>query len=486
MFCVHTSEAKWFKTKLGLATGKKTDEWKSKGDFSEVIGTSIINPAFRVLWDRIAGEYARSPERPVVIDGHTVRCGNRQNSSNGHPVFCVHTSEADWFKTKLGLASEDKTEEWKCRHEFARLLRTAGGNEAYNRLWRRIEAEYRAAPERPVVIEGHTVRCRMQKAGRHHLLCLHTDEVAWLRSVIRPDEAVKTGEWLAKGDAERALKLKCGREDFRSLWAELEQAHLANPDAPIVGDHTVRCAPKMTSTKKVFCVHRSELPWMAQRLGKNLPDRTEDWLARFEFAHHIHVSRNAPEYTALWSRIEAALNSASDEPVMIDGHVLKAQRMQAGGNQSTYVQISETDWFRQRLGRNLPEKTEGWLAKADLARHLHVTFSNAAFNALWAEIEAAFVAAPAEAVTIRGHRLRFQRRQSGSHQPLCMHISEADWFRHEMEQRVAGKSAITPPEQGHQTWAEQFERNGQKSIGPRPIDPNSSRNTDRPDEPRGR
>jgi hypothetical protein len=463
---------------------EKTDEWKHKNEFARKIGTTFESPACRELWERIAGEYARNPGQPVAIDGHTVQCGNRQ-SSNGHVVFCMHISQADWFKTKLGLASEDKTEEWKCRHEFAKLLRTAGGNEAYNRLWQRVEAAYRAAPERPVVIQGHTIRCGIRKAGKH-IFCLHTDEAAWLRSMIRPEEAVKTGEWLAKGDVERALKLKAGREDFQALWAELEQAHLANPEAPIVGDQTVRCGPKMASTKKVFCVHRSELPWMAQRLGKNLPDRTEDWLARFEFAHHIHVSRNAPEYNALWSRIEAALNSASGEPVMIDGHVLKAQRMQAGGNQSTYVHMSEADWFRQRLGRNLPEKTERWLAKADLARHLHVTFSNAAFNALWAEIEAAFLAAPQEAMTIRGHRLRFQRMQSRSQQPLCMHISEADWFQQEMVQRVAGRPAITPPEQGHQNWTEEVERNGRKSIGPRPIDPDRVRNTDRPDESRGR
>jgi superfamily II DNA or RNA helicase len=466
----------------------KTDEWKHKDEFAREVGTTIRNPACRELWERIAGEYSRCPERPVVIDGHTVRCGNRQNSSNGQGVFCLHASEAAWFKAKLGLATELKTEEWLRHDEFARLVRVnRSSNEGYNGLWHRIEAAFRAVPDRPVVIDGHTVRCGIRKGRTRQAFCLHADETAWFTSMIRPDEAVKTDDWLAKSEVERALSVTFGREDFRSLWAELELSHAANPNAPVVGDHPVKCGPKIAGNlSKVFCIHRSELPWIAQRLGKNLPARTDDWLSRFELAPHLHVSLSAAEYRALWRRIEAAVNSAPCEPVTIDGHALKAQRMQSGRHQSVYVHVSEADWFRQRLGRNLPEKTERWLAKADLARHLHVTFSNAAFNAVWAEIEAAFLAAPQEAVTIRGHRLRFQRMQSGSQQPLCMHISEADWFRQEMEQRAAGRPAITPPEQGHQNWTEEVERNGRKSIGPRPIGPDRVRNTDRPDESRGR
>jgi hypothetical protein len=465
----------------------KTEEWKHKDEFALEIGTTIRNPTCRELWERIAGEYARCPEQPVVIDGHTVRCGNRQNSSNRQPVFCLHTSEADWFKAKLGLATEKKTEDWLRADEFARLVRVNRSNEAYNGLWHRLEAEYRAAPDRPVVIDGHTVRCGIRKGRTRQAFCLHADEAAWVTCMIRPENAVKTDEWLAKSEAEKVLRITIGREDFRSLWAELEQAHAANPDAPVIGDHPVRCGPKLTSNQgKIFCVHRSELPWMAQRLGKDLPDRTEDWLSRFEFAPHLHVSFTAPEYNALWKRIETALNSAPGEPVTIDGHVLKAQRMQSGRHQTAYVHVSEADWFRQRLGRNLQEKTEGWLAKADFARHLHVAFSNAAFNALWAEIEARLSAAPDEPVTIRGHRWQVRRMRSRSRQPLCMHVSEADWFRHELERLAAGRSAKAATEEGHHTWVEQVGRNGQKSTDQPSIHPVNERIKDRPDEPRGR
>jgi hypothetical protein len=67
-----------------------------------------------------------------------------------------------------------------------------------------------------------------------------------------------------------------------------------------------------------------------------------------------------------------------------------------------------------------------------------------------------------------------------------MHVSEAGWFRQEMQQRFSGRAAPTAPEQGHQSWIEEVERNGRKSIGPRPIGPDRVRNTDRPDESRGR
>jgi superfamily II DNA or RNA helicase len=443
---------------------EKTEEWKRKDEFAREIGTTIQRPVCRELWERIAGEHARCPERPVVIDGHTVQCGIRQNSYNGQPVFCLHRSEADWFKARLGLGTEEKGEEWRSRHEFAGDVRTTVRNEDYNSLWQRIEAEFRAAPDRPVVIEGHTVRCGIRKGGRH-LFCMHADEAEWFRSMMRPAEIAKTDDWLALSDAESALKMEGGREDFRSLWAGLKQAYEANPDAPVVDDRPVKCGLRLARNQaKIFCVHRSELPWMAQRLGKDLPEHIEDWLSRVAFAHHLHVAWNSPEFNTLWRRVEAALDSAAGEPVTIDGHVLKAQRMQSRNHQVAYVHVSEADWFRQRLGKNLQERAEGWLPKAAFARHVHVSPRNSAFNDIWDEIEAALLAAPDDTVTIRGHRLQARRMQSGSRQPLCLHIGEGDWFRHELEQRVSGRSAKGTTDLGHQTWAEQVRRNGPKSI----------------------
>jgi superfamily II DNA or RNA helicase len=461
----------------------KTDEWKRKDEFAREIGTTIQNPACRELWNRIAREYVRSPTQPVIIDGHPVRCGNRQSSRQA--VFCVHTSEVEWFEAKLGLATGTKTEEWRHYDEFARLVRVNRRNEAYNGLWNRIESEFRAAPDRSVVIEGHTVRCGIRKGARH-LFCLHVDEAAWFNTMIGRTE-VKTDDWLAKEDVARALKTESRREDFQSLWVKLEQACDANPDAPVLGDHTVMCGRKMAGNRmKAFCVHRSELPWMAQQLGKDLANRTDDWLRRDQFASYIHVSKSSPEFNALWDRIEATLASPSAEPVTLDGHPLKARRMQSRNHQSVYVHVSEADWFRQRLGKNLPVKTDGWLPRDDFARHMQVSPRNRAFNALWDQIEAALLAAPEETVTIRGHRLQAQRMQSGVRQPLCMHISEKDWFRHELEERASSMSGEVAAEPGHQTWAEEVGHHGQKCINTRPINPDSERPPDRPDEPRSR
>lgn len=462
----------------------KTDEWKRKDEFAREIGTTIQNPACRELWDRIAQEYERCPAQPVVIDGHTVRCGNRQSSRQS--VFCVNTSEVEWFAAKLGLATGKKTEDWMHHDEFAKLVRVNIRNEAFDHLWHRIEAEYQAAPDSPVVIEGHTVRCGIRKAVRH-LFCLHADEAEWFNSIIRRGKEVKTDDWLGLSDVERTLKMESGREDFRALWTALEQAYAANPAAPAIGDRTVRCGPKMAGNKmRVFCVHRSELPWMAQRFGKDLANRTEDWLPRVEFAKHIHISVTSPAFNAIWDNIETALNSAAGEPVMDDGHALKAQRMQSRNHQSVYVHVSEADWFRQRLGKKLPVKTDGWLRRADFARHMQVSPRNRAFNAIWDEIETALSAAPQEAVTVRGHLVQARRMQSGSRQPLCLHISEKDWLRHELEQRASSRMGEAAPDKGHQTWAEEVGHSGQKVSGTRLIGPTSEHTRDRPDESKRR
>jgi superfamily II DNA or RNA helicase len=395
VFCMHTSEMDWFKTKLGLATGMKTVEWKHITEFAREIGTSFDNPAFRHLWKLIEQEYERCPSQPVVIDGHTIQCGNRQGYKKA--VFCVHRSEAEWFKAKLGLATGKKTEEWAGHSEFAKLVHVAGKNEVYNRLWNQIEAEYRAAPDQPVVIEGHTVRCGIRQAGKH-IFCLHADEADWFDSMMRRGIEVKTDDWLGKADTASALRAR--GQDFQALWAQLEEAYSANPEAPAIGGRLVTCGQRVVGNgTKFFCVHRAELPWMAQRLGKNLAHRSEDWLPRRMFARYIHVSTRARAFDALWDEIEAASLAASDEPM-----------------------------------------------------------------------------------TIRGHRLQAQRMQSGSRQCLCMHVSEADWFRQELECCASSKSAKADANQNRYTWVDEVGGNSQKSIDPRPISPDSEHIRDRPDQ----
>lgn len=381
---------------------EKTEEWKSKGEFARAIGTTIENPACRGLWERIAREHERSPGQPVVIDGHTIQCGHR-TSSNGHRSFCLHVSEMDWFKTKLGLATGKKTEEWAGHSEFARLAHVAGKNEVYNRLWNQIEAEYRAAPDQPVVIEGHTVRCGIRQA-RKHVFCLHASEADWFRQRLGTNLQAKTDDWLGKADAAGALRADHCGEDFQSLWAQLQEAYAAHPEAPAIGNHVITCGEKVAGNgMKFFCVHRSELPWMANRPGKNLAYRSEDWLPRRQFARYIHVSTRAR-----------------------------------------------------------------------------------AFDALWNEIEAAALAAQDETGTVRGHRLQAQRMQSGSRKALCIHVSEADWFRQELERRASSSCAQGTPEQGHRIWAEEVGRNGQKSIAPRPSASDSRHIGHRPDESKSR
>jgi len=176
-FCVNVSEKEWFKTKLGLSE-EKTDEWKTKVEFSKLLSIAPEHTEFNKLWNKIQEEYEMAPSKPTEIDGHELACGNKR-SRGVH--FCINESEANWFRQTLKLASQNKTPEWKNKTEFAKLIGAGIMTPRFDRLWCEIESACSEDRMKAPIINRHNVKCTFVKSGPKTPFCIHESEGDWFR-----------------------------------------------------------------------------------------------------------------------------------------------------------------------------------------------------------------------------------------------------------------------------------------------------------------
>lgn len=471
-FYVHESEVNWFKNRLGLYD-HKTEEWKARGEVEALVKVDQNNAFLEQLWESMRKQLEEKPNEPLIVDEHTVRYECRRPKGGGRPTLCLHASEIEWVREKVGKHHESKTIGWMKKPEFASLLGLTHSNEEFSAIWDQAQGLYQGNQLEPVVIDGHTLQCGTKLSGKHTIptFCMHEDEKSWFQEKLN----LKTEEWKTNAEMRKLIGVSYKNDAFMQLWDRIKTQYDKSSGAPVVIDnHALRVGYKKNRSQTAFNIHVSEQEWFKKQLGLTSEKATPEWRLKGDFAELVGVSYQSPSFDSLWDRIKAEYETNPTKPIVIDGHTVQGMnKLDDRGLQLFHIHQSESEWFKQKLGINIAKKQPGWLSQEEFATEIGVDHTTV--RPLWTKLRNMYDQDPARPVIVDGHTVQFRKllneRNRGFH---YIHESEAEWFKHKLGRASDYKTDEDGQSNGqdHSAFASEDLRG--RKITSRSIDPASA------------
>ena len=235
-------------------------------------------------------------------------------------------------------------------------------------------------------------RIEKRQSGSHTALCLHIralDEFARLSELEkRHERPEKTYEWLSIKELKQYFG--CTEQLIREKLVALAKTMKGKIEKRQSGYYTP------------LCLHRDALDEFARlsELEKRVPQKTDEWLSPLELTEYFPYN---------YKVIEKKLVTLAET---MKG---KIEKRQSGPKTTLCLHISAIEEFAQLSGlkKRVPQKTDEWLSAPELRQYFQPT----------KEVISEKLVTLAE--TMKG---KIEKRQAGSHTPLCLHISALDEF----------------------------------------------------------
>jgi superfamily II DNA or RNA helicase/transcriptional regulator with XRE-family HTH domain len=406
--------------------------WLSGKILYQSLGITLSGEVSRL--NKYLTRLLQDPDKIIKLpDGETVSVsasiGKYQDS--GAVALFVDPILVDYLRQKL-QQHEEKTEGWMTRGEYAKHLGIAPNHSGFNHLWSQIESLRASAAEDPIMVDNHVVHCGKRKLRNWTNFCVHVDEAPWFKDKLNIAEN-KTEEWKSKTEyAKDVLGIRLTNKQFNDLWDRIETQYKENPDKSIVvNGYTISCDHKKSMAIQPFCINISDKEWFKDQLGLT-EEKTKEWKTKVEFVKLLGIASDHAAFNALWDSIKKGQEKAPGYPVEIDGHAVACGNKRSRGVHFCINQ-SETGWFKQTLKLGSQTKTTEWKNKTEFARLIHAGIMTPHFDKLWRRIELAHSDDPAQVPLIDGHAVKCVLAKAGPKTPFCLHESEADWFREQMD-----------------------------------------------------
>ena len=283
-FCLAVTEADWLKVQLGKMTVDGPDwNWKTKTEFIESFrwgrdSKLVDHPYFDELWKQIETTYREKPTEPVVIRGHTVKCGliMRHNQR----TFCLNRDEKDWFADQIKAVLREKNSDWLTKEEAASRLSMSPDDQFFNEMWDKVVKEYqqKVSPENPcleIELDGEKFRAGMRcpKEGAE-VFCVgkeaytrqigKNDYYGWLGKERQKDPRLNYKQWFNTFTPSEHIRMGIKDKNdpvLRKAWEILESQSSKNTYKVNIDGHDVKCAYITPRTVTYFCLHLDEREW---------------------------------------------------------------------------------------------------------------------------------------------------------------------------------------------------------------------------------
>lgn len=440
-----------------VADGK--DKTKKMKEFDQLV------PRLEAMWTAAKKEYTKTHKpglRSVIPfgDGH-VEAANCYVGKGQALEFCLDRSAIAIARRVLGIAPitfdpktikwdkgitaveqitklrdnglyENRPDHYLAKIEFARHIGVAAQkNERFTELWDRIQKAYTENDNTSPAIDGYLVECGTFRSGNSPVFCVSTHSANWFKEKIGVAEA-KSDEWLTKTEVMQELLIGHKHHRFNELWHEIERQYEKNRGRVVIDEHPVACAVKRNVSKQTVHVNKAEVEWIRKKLGIS-PRKTEEWLARYEFAELIGDSKT-DSFNQLWDNIAKLKTEKPDEAPVINGHVVDCGTKKSQSGEFFCLHKDEAKWFKQELERIKSEQalTEEWKTKSDFAREIGCRSNDPDYDQLWEKAKKQYQAAPTKPVVIDKHTLNCCEKRSGNATIFVVHESEKEWFQEKL------------------------------------------------------
>ncbi len=228
-------------------------------------------------------------------------------------------------------------------------------------------------------------------------------------------------------------------------WRNAVEAQLAAGETVTVGGHKIQqMRSDNNKYSKPFCLNRSALPTLAEKLGitltGELPEKTiDDLTLASEVPNALGIGTGNPQYLAWRNKVEAQL--AKGKTVTIGG--CKIQQMHSYNRKPYCLNRAAIPSLAEKLGitftAELPKKTTSDLTLADeLPEALGVAPKNPQYFAWRKTVEAQL--AKGETVTIGGCKI--QQMQSGSHKSYCLNRAAIPSLAKKLDIKLTGELPV--------------------------------------------
>lgn len=441
--------------------GEKSEDWVN---FTETCRELRIDAdKLRPLWDQVAAAAeAGSAEQQVAIDGLAVTCAYK-STWDGKVVLCINKSALPDLAARIGLGDPKKSgDEWMARIEFFRAVGTTEKNAKAEALWSLISERHAAAPEEPIIIEGHTVRCGTARRGNHHVLSLHADQVQWFREQLGIAEK-KGDEWASRNEAAREIGWSVNTPRFEKCWKQLEAEYASTRKSPVTvkdytGEFAIECGYKAAGPRIPFCIKRTSLSRFSALLA---PEKGSEWLDVLRAATTSGYRQNDPAFRGVWSELNHLLDG--NQPTVVEGIEIKCTYAKNGRSMMFAVNAASIERFREAVKvrkekgvatapgghghhdayavsqMNLPAKDAEWLGLGEIrqASSPHRREIRKAVDLIQHGYNPALPGI--QPIICWNHNVRVQKMLAGTRSVLC--VNRDDWTR--VEQAIA--EAISSP-----------------------------------------
>ncbi|RUL89436.1 DEAD/DEAH box helicase [Tautonia sociabilis] len=435
--------------------GEKSEDWINYTETCRELRTA--SDKLRALWDQIAAAAeAGSAEQQVSIDGLAVTCAYKA-TWDGKVVFCINRSALPGLAARIGLGDPEKSgDEWMARIEFLRAVGTTDKNAKAEELWSQISDRYAAAPEEPVVIEGHEVKCGTARRGNHHVFCLHADQVHWFREHLGIAEK-KGDEWASRKEAAAEIGWSVNTPRFEKCWKMLEAEYATTRKSPITvkdytGEFAIECGYKSAGPKIPFCIKRTSLPRFSALLA---PEKGSEWLDVLRAATTSGYRQNDPAFRSVWSELNHLLDG--NQPTVVEGIEIKCTYARNGRSMMFAVNAASIERFREAVRvrkekrvavapgehafsdayaasqMNLPAKDAEWMGLGDIrqASSPHRREIRKAVDPIQHAYNPALPGI--QRMDCWGHSVRVRKMLAGTRPVIC--VNREDWAK--VEQAIA-------------------------------------------------
>ena len=329
---------------------------------------------------------AGHPDPAPAPNPHRPRTEPRFRVSGGLDIIVRMLKERDKDRDSVRDAPPIQNG-WGGLVEAAARLEVSIDNPALRRVWDALEEEVRRG--RPAILDGVTLSASLRRSGPRTFLAMPHEEIDFVGRIIgaTPGLRDKDGDWLTFKEAGAAVSatssplLRTCFLDLAAQWRRDREARL--PDGTGVRFELVRYA-----TKRVFALHRDDVPLLQAHLDTLRPPRRRaDELTLADAAARLGIKH--PSLVTFWQGMAEALRRG--EPILDGDRPVRARiATPAKGSDVAVLHEGELDWLRGRLDRKLTGTVRpgpGWLTLTDAATELKVS-PDGPLAELWAGLRA--------------------------------------------------------------------------------------------------
>lgn len=135
---------------------------------------------------------------------------------------------------------------------------------------------------------------------------------------------------------------------FRGLWEEIRHRYDSHPSSvPEIDGEKIICGYKQSHNQTAFYVDTKHVPWFQSRIGRDLGNKTEDWMSYEQFFKALGQDKeNSAMAVALWRESRALFDESPSKPVNIDGHTVQCGYTQVGDDSVFCLHKDEAEWVK--------------------------------------------------------------------------------------------------------------------------------------------